>query len=140
MAGRPRAIQVNLEAGLPFADASFRAVLAKDVIEHLHDPRLLLREAHRVTRNHAKLILVTPRAVPRAVWSDYTHIRGFTKTALRALLEDTGWRPLRLYRMGSVPLAGRLNIIHLLPHLLSIPGFGHFFGTNWQVEAVRLSV
>jgi SAM-dependent methyltransferase len=135
--GLPRVAQVDVSRGLPFRDGSFTGVLAKDLIEHLEDPLWLLADARRVAQPGARLVLVTPRAIPRAVWADYTHIRGFTRGALRALLTDAGWSIDRIYRMGGVPLAGRLGLVSVLPTVLRIPGVGHFFGTNWQVLAHR---
>jgi SAM-dependent methyltransferase len=135
--GLSRVVQVDATRRLPFRDGSFRGILAKDLVEHLVDPRALLVEAQRVARPGATLVLVTPRAVPRAVWADYTHVRGFTKDAVRSLLADSGWNVDRISRMGAVPLAGRLNFVAALPALLAIPGLGHYFGTNWQVLAHR---
>lgn len=134
---RKRLVQADLDGPLPFRNASFNGVLAKDVIEHLQHPRGLLEEVRRVTAPGGRLVLVTPRDVPRAVWADYTHVRGFTRNALRSLLRDSGWRPVRMHRMGGVPLAGRLHLVSSIPTLLAVPGIGHFFGTNWQVIAVR---
>ena len=135
--GQARVTQVDVTVGLPFRDSSFGGFLLKDVVEHLNDPRGLLAEAHRVAKPGAKLVLVTPRAVPRAVWADYTHMRGFTKDALKSLLADSGWRVSRIARMGAVPLAGRLDFVEAIPILLAIPGVGHYFGTNWQALAHR---
>jgi SAM-dependent methyltransferase len=101
------------------------------------DPRPLLVELRRVTRPGGRLVVVTPRDVPRAVWADYTHVRGFSRAALQSLLRDTGWTPSRLHRMGPVPLAGRLGVEHVIPKILSVPGIGHYFGTNWQAVAHR---
>ena len=47
-------------AELPFADASFDTVLLGEVIEHLVDPRPVLREAWRVLRPNGRLVLTTP--------------------------------------------------------------------------------
>jgi len=135
--GLARVVQIDVTRGLPFRDDSFGGILAKDLVEHLVDPRGLLTEAHRVATPGARLVLVTPRAIPRAVWGDYTHVRGFTKDALRSLLADSGWNVARISRMGAVPLAGRLNLVAALPVLLAVPGLGHYFGTNWQVLARR---
>ena len=45
---------------LPLADNSVDAVTAMDVLEHLTDPRTLIREAHRVLRPGGYLVLATP--------------------------------------------------------------------------------
>jgi SAM-dependent methyltransferase len=52
---------------LPFADASFDAALAFEVLEHVEEDRSLLDEIARVTRPGAVLVLSTP--VHTALWS-----------------------------------------------------------------------
>jgi len=38
-------------------------------------------------------------------------------------------------RIGGVPGAGRLGLEPHLETILAVLGFGHWFGTNWIVEA-----
>jgi methionine biosynthesis protein MetW len=45
---------------LPFRNSSFDAVVCLDVIEHLIDPRYLLKEVHRVLKEGGILIISTP--------------------------------------------------------------------------------
>jgi SAM-dependent methyltransferase len=45
---------------LSFADASFDRVLMTEVIEHVQDPAMAIREAHRVLRQEGVLALSTP--------------------------------------------------------------------------------
>jgi SAM-dependent methyltransferase len=132
-----RFVQADVGSELPFKDAVFDGAIAKDIIEHVTHPLLLLQELKRVTKPGARLVIVTPRAVPRAVWADYTHRRGFTRGAMGMLMQDAGWNIEKLTRIGSVPLAGRLKAIRLVPTLLKVPGVGHYFGTNWLVLARR---
>jgi SAM-dependent methyltransferase len=132
-----RTVVCDLTVGLPFADGKFEGILAKDIIEHVADPRALLAELRRITRPGGLLVVVTPRDVPRAVWADYTHVRGFSKAALRSVLADAGWTTGTMCRMGAVPLAGRLGVVRMIPGLLRIPGIGHYLGTNWQATAAN---
>jgi ubiquinone/menaquinone biosynthesis C-methylase UbiE len=53
--------RVNADAcALPFADASFDLVISSECIEHTLDPRLALREIHRVTRPGGRLVVTVP--------------------------------------------------------------------------------
>jgi len=47
---------------IPFPDESFDNVIAGDVIEHIENPSLFLREANRVLRFGGRLIISTPQA------------------------------------------------------------------------------
>lgn len=122
---------------LPFRDDAFDGVVAKDVLEHVVRLHQCLGEIRRVVHVGAKMCVLTPRAVPRAVWADPTHVRGFTAPSLRGVLESTGWRlasPLR--RMGSIPGAGRLKLrTSTIESILRIPGLGHYFGFNFVALA-----
>jgi len=76
-------------------------------------------------------------AKPSAVWADYTHIRGFTRTAAEELLRDGGFTVERVWRMGGVPLTSRLGLIDLVPAFLRIPVAGHIWAVSWELLARR---
>jgi SAM-dependent methyltransferase len=127
---------VDLESSpLPYRDASFDAVLAKDIFEHLHDPGRLAREVARVARPGAVVITSVVMAKPRTVWADYTHVRGFTRRTASQLLEDAGLKVERIWRMGGVPLSGRLGFVRLVPTLLRLPGCSQLWASSWQLKA-----
>lgn len=56
-----------LEPGM-FEEGSFDAVAMSHVIEHLHDPRTILRECLHVLRPGGKLVLVTPNTRSWGYW------------------------------------------------------------------------
>ena len=65
---------------LPYRDGIFDAVSCLDVIEHVLDPRHLLRELARVLRPQGILVLTTPNI--RAYWHILTLIHGrFPRTS-----------------------------------------------------------
>lgn len=105
---------------MPFPDASFDAVVSFDVIEHLSDDRLFLRECYRVLKNEGRLILGTPNrhrisffllsllgrrpTFPRdlgkdLVLGDIIHIREYTIEEFTKLLNKSGFKIREIRRL-----------------------------------------
>lgn len=122
---------------LPYEDATFHAVLAKDIFEHLQDPGRLAGEVVRVLRPGGVVVASVVMARPRAVWSDYTHVRGFTRATAIQLLEDAGLSVERVWRMGGIPLSGRLGLVWLVPWLLRLPVCNQLWASSWELKARR---
>jgi 2-polyprenyl-6-hydroxyphenyl methylase/3-demethylubiquinone-9 3-methyltransferase len=89
---------------LPFADETFDAVWAGEVLEHVQDVLGLLAEVGRVLRPAGRLLLSTPNHGPlRRLWLGLSrsafernfdprsdHVRFFTPHTLRQTLESSG--------------------------------------------------
>jgi SAM-dependent methyltransferase len=91
-------VQANVEDGLPFEDASFDAVVAGELLEHLQFPDALVAEIRRVLRAGGVLAGSVPNAFRvqsrlrflrgRSPEDDPTHLRMFSPAAVRELLSD----------------------------------------------------
>lgn len=82
------------------SDSSFDAIVMNHVIEHVHDPQNLLRECHRILRDHGQLTIATPNAqsfghrVFKSNWRGLEpprHLHVFTSPALHLLAERAGF-------------------------------------------------
>jgi len=83
---------------IPFPDASFDLVSALDVIEHVDEDEAILREAYRVARPGAKLLITVPAF--QWLWSYNDVLNGhqhrYTPGELRERVQRAGFRVTRL--------------------------------------------
>jgi 2-polyprenyl-3-methyl-5-hydroxy-6-metoxy-1,4-benzoquinol methylase len=105
---------IDLEQGLPFARHSFNIILASEVVEHLHEPGIMLAECFRALRPGGCLLLTTPNLwdirrpwakVRGKVWSGYqdpTHINLMTPLRLKELVKQAGFDKVK-WRTGIKP-------------------------------------
>ena len=105
----------------PLPDASFDAVWAGEVIEHVADTAGWLSELRRVLRSGGLLLASTPdhgrlqmlrwALAPRAFEAHFDpradHLRFYTRRTLTELLEDFGFRDVAVRRAGGPPGARR---------------------------------
>lgn len=99
-------------------DGTFDLAVSVDVIEHLFQPTLLLRDAHRLLRRDGRLVVCTPyhgylKNVAISLlgkWDshhhvhfDGGHIKYFSVPTLRAMLEREGFAVERMHYVGRAP-------------------------------------
>jgi SAM-dependent methyltransferase len=133
-----RTVQVDLDRSpLPYEDRFFDAILARDVLEHLREPWVTLREARRVLRPGGVIVASVVMAKPQAVWADYTHIRGFTRGSVGGMFRDAGFEVEAIWQMGGIPLTSRLDLIDHVPTLLRLPLVGRRWAVSWEIRARR---
>jgi SAM-dependent methyltransferase len=102
----------SLEAA-PLKDHSFDAVLALDVLEHLDDDSLGLKEVSRLVKPGG-LLLITVPALP-SIWGGQDliseHRRRYTKRSLRRLFDAGGLSDYRITYFNTLlfPLAAGLR-------------------------------
>lgn len=106
-------VALAVSEALPFASETFNGVLLHEVIEHVRDDRLTVREAHRVARHSGMVIVFAPnRLYPFETHGAYfgnryvygnipfvgylpdalrnrvaPHVRAYTSSGLRALFD-----------------------------------------------------
>jgi SAM-dependent methyltransferase len=106
---RGRSVQLHdVEAPLPFADASFDGVVLKDLLEHVDDPVGVVLEVLRVLRPGGRVFASSPDA-QRWVWDDYTHRRPFTRRSFRLLFADQGFEVEQVGYESVMPGIGLLS-------------------------------
>lgn len=113
-------VEANVEEPLPFDEASFDAVVAGELLEHLQLPEALVAEARRVLRPGGVLVGSVPNAfrlqsrlrfaLGRSPEDDPTHLHLFSPAAIRALLG--GFERVEIAYVG-----GRYRRLH--PRLLA---------------------
>jgi len=108
-------VQANVEEPLPFEDASFDAVVAGELLEHLQFPDVLVAEIRRALRPGGVVVGSVPNAyrlqsrlrfaLGRAPEDDPTHLHMFSPTDVRGLLAE--FEDVRLSFVG-----GRYRRLH----------------------------
>ena len=111
-------VQADLAHRLPFADASFDTTICLDVLEHVPDDAVTIRELARVTRR--RLLIAVPQEDQwmwryRLVFYPYrdpTHLRYYTPESLRALAESV--RPSHAQVFGEQTIHVQVLAVQLL--------------------------
>lgn len=78
----------DLEKILPLKDNSFKQIYCKHLLEHLDDPRMLVKEIHRISMDGARVIIEVPHFASHTAYSDLTHKRYFSFVMLNRLVNS----------------------------------------------------
>lgn len=124
---------------LPFPDDYFDAIVARDILEHLQKPWRTLAEVRRVLKPGGVVLASVVCHRNQRIWSDYTHVRGFTMRSVRRMFTDARFQVLDVWRMGGVPLTSRLDVIWLVPYLLRFPLLDWLLTSSYEIQARRCS-
>ncbi|MBI4039716.1 class I SAM-dependent methyltransferase [Candidatus Daviesbacteria bacterium] len=109
---------------LPFADGTFDAVFALEVLEHVENPRQVLSEVKRVLKPDGYIVILVPNETllfkiewwlfrtfgPAKIWND-THIQEYSKNTLLKMVTQAGFAVVRQKRFNL----GTLEIIQAKP-------------------------
>jgi ubiquinone/menaquinone biosynthesis C-methylase UbiE len=90
---KARVVELDPDAPLPLGDGAFDLVLCAETLEHVRDVQLFLSEARRVLRPGGQLAVTTPAAPPLMRPPDplSPHLRAFTRSSLRRVLDELGF-------------------------------------------------
>jgi 2-polyprenyl-3-methyl-5-hydroxy-6-metoxy-1,4-benzoquinol methylase len=116
----------DVDGDTGFEDAKFDTIIALAVLEHIFDPYHFIAECHRLLRPGGVLIIEVPNVaflpnrlrllfgvVPRTsdegtTGYDAGHLHYFTRRSLQELVENTGFKVVRITACGIFPKLRRI--------------------------------
>lgn len=112
------AVQVNLDAEpLPYPDGMFAAVTCLDVLEHVFDPRVLVRELARVCAPGGLLVITTPNI---RYWKHILSVIGgrFPRTSS----DEEGYDGGHLHYYTAANIMDLLDACFIVQHIQGVQG------------------
>jgi SAM-dependent methyltransferase len=118
---------------LPFQDGGFRLVMCRHVIEHIPDAMRMVHELERVLAPGGQLYLECPDVrsamswAPLNFWEDPTHLRPYTRTGLKRVIELGGLVPVKAGRVRD----WRLVLLGVFYLPVALVARDPFFRRHW---------
>ncbi len=107
---------------LSFDTEMFDVVFSKSVIEHLHSPDNMIKEAMRVLKTGGKIIIMTPdwKSQINHFWDDHTHCHPYTRKSLMNLLKIYGYKNVTCVEFYQLPFIWKHKWLEFVPMLISL--------------------
>ena len=113
----------------PSEDHTYDSVLMLNLLEHIYNHRFVLGESYRVLKVGGKLSGFVPFIVQ--VHPDPHDFFRYTKECLERLLEDTGFKNIRVVEIGEGPFLVQFNILMLsIPMVFRVLLFPFYYGLD----------
>jgi len=112
---------VESDIGLPFADNTFDVIYNKSFLEHLRDPDIFLREAHRVLKPGGTLLCLVPdwESNYKIYFDDFTHRTPFTKISLKDIFLICDFSDINVYKFRQLPIVWSYPYLNYLCAMIS---------------------
>ena len=104
---------------MPFEDNYFDVVFSKSVIEHFHNPEILVEEIFRVLKPGGLVITMCPdwEFNYRIYFEDYTHRTPFTSKSLGRILSIHGFENVSVEKFRQLPIIWSFKIFIIFSEL-----------------------
>lgn len=90
----------DLNKPLPVANSSFDIVIMSNLLEHIPEPLILLKECHRILKPDGKLIMTVPFLI-KVHQAPYDFLR-YTEFMLKRLISQAGFQKAEVEKIGNI--------------------------------------
>lgn len=105
---------VESDVGLPFPDNSFDVIYNKSFMEHLSQPDVFLREAHRVLKPGGMILCLIPdwESNYKTYFDDFTHRTPFTKPSLEDIYKICDFEDISVIKFRQLPIVWKFPLLN----------------------------
>lgn len=123
----------------PVSSENFDFILSTETLEHVYDTRNFIDQAWRCLKTNGELFLTVPFSarwhfIPHDYWR-------FTPSALRQLLEEKGFKDIKIYARGNEYTVAAYKLICLfLPLFFSLGNWREISKTSFILRFITSSL